>query len=71
MGTSNLYKGPKGSSLLPADYTGEPDEQTVPTTEGEAPEEYQPGNTRKIHHRPHRPKPNVHSPIKLANITLM
>ena len=44
MGTSNLYKGPKGSSLLPADYTGEPDEQTVPTTEGEAPEEYQPGN---------------------------
>lgn len=44
MGTSNLYKGPKGSSLLPADYTGEPDEQTVPTTEGEAPEEYQPEN---------------------------
>ena len=27
MGTSNLYKGPKGTSLLPADYTGEPDEQ--------------------------------------------
>ena len=44
MGTSNLYKGPKGSSLLPADYTGEPDEQTVPTTEGEAPEEDQPEN---------------------------
>ena len=27
MGTSNLYKGPKGTSLLPTDYTGEPDEQ--------------------------------------------
>ena len=27
MGTSNLYKGPKGTSLLPADYTGEPNEQ--------------------------------------------
>lgn len=27
MGTSNLYKGPKGTSLLPADYMGEPDEQ--------------------------------------------
>lgn len=27
MGTSSLYKGPKGSSLLPAEYTGEPDEQ--------------------------------------------
>ena len=28
MGTSNLYKGPKGSALLPADYTGESDEQS-------------------------------------------
>jgi len=27
MGTSNLYKGPKGSTLLPADYTGESNEQ--------------------------------------------
>lgn len=27
MGTSNLYKGPKGTSLLPTDYTDEPDEQ--------------------------------------------
>lgn len=43
MGTSNLYKGPKGSSLLPADYTGEPDdEQPVGAPEGEAPEEDRP-----------------------------
>ena len=42
MGTSNLYKGPKGSSLLPADYTGEPDEQPVVAPEGEIPEEKQP-----------------------------
>lgn len=32
MGTSNLYKGPKGSSLLPADYTGESDEQPIGDT---------------------------------------
>ena len=43
MGTSNLYKGPKGSSLLPADYTGEQgDEQPVGTPEVEAPEEESP-----------------------------
>ena len=40
MGTSNLYKGPKGSSLLPADYSGEPDEQ--PNNEGQAPQEENP-----------------------------
>ena len=40
MGTSNLYKGPKGSSLLPADYAGNPDdEQPVAAPDGEAPEE--------------------------------
>jgi hypothetical protein len=44
MGTSNLYKGPKGSSLIPADYTGEPDEQPVAAPEGEAPAEEQPEN---------------------------
>ena len=42
MGTSNLYKGPKGSSLLPADYSGEPDEQPVVASEGEVPEDEQP-----------------------------
>ena len=37
MGTSNLYKGPKGTSLLPADYTGEPDEQQpVIASDGES-----------------------------------
>ena len=40
MGTSNLYKGPKGSSLLPADYSGEPDEQ--PNNEDQAPQEENP-----------------------------
>lgn len=35
MGTSNLYKGPKGSSLLPADYTGEPNGQPEVTQEVE------------------------------------
>ena len=44
MGTSNIYKGPKGSSLLPADYTGEPDEQHGEAPEGETPEDEQPGN---------------------------
>lgn len=42
MGTSNLYKGPKGTSLLPADYTGEPDEQqpvVVPDGESSADEQ--------------------------------
>lgn len=40
MGTSNLYKGPKGSSLLPADYTGGPDEKPVEIPDSEAlPEE--------------------------------
>lgn len=32
MGTSNLYKGPKGSSLLPADYTGDSDERPIEDT---------------------------------------
>lgn len=34
MGTSNLYKGPKGSALLPADYNGSPDDlpETTPST---------------------------------------
>lgn len=45
MGTSNLYKGPKGSSLLPADYTGEPDEQPGVAPDGAAPEEEQPSVT--------------------------
>lgn len=37
MGTSNLYKGPKGTSLLPTDYTGEPDEQQpVAAPDGES-----------------------------------
>ena len=44
MGTSNLYKGPKGSSLIPADYTGEPEEQPVAAPEGEALAEEQPEN---------------------------
>lgn len=44
MGTSNLYKGPKGSSLLPADYTEGADEQPVAAPDGEAPEAEQPGN---------------------------
>lgn len=42
MGTSNLYKGPKGNSLLPSDYTGEPDEQpagAVATGEPDADEQ--------------------------------
>lgn len=39
MGTSNLYKGPKGSSLLPADYTGELNGQPVLTQETEAPDQ--------------------------------
>ena len=45
MGTSNLYKGPKGSSLLPADYTGELDEQPDVAPDGAAPEEEQPSVT--------------------------
>ena len=53
MGTSNLYKGPKGSSLLPADYTGEPDdEQPVAAPEGEAPEEARPGNEESENENP-------------------
>lgn len=44
MGTSNLYKGPKGSSLLPVDYTGEPDEQPGIAPAGAAPVEEQPEN---------------------------
>lgn len=44
MGTSNLYKGPKGSSLLPADYSGEPDDQSVVVSGGEVPEYEQPEN---------------------------
>ena len=31
MGTSNLYKGPKGNALLPSDYIGEPDNQDLDT----------------------------------------
>lgn len=44
MGTSNLYKGPKGSSLLPADYTDESDEQPMAAPDSEAPVEDQPEN---------------------------
>lgn len=44
MGTSNLYKGPKGSSLLPADYTDVPEELSDATPDGEAPEAEQPEN---------------------------
>lgn len=45
MGTSNLYKGPKGTSLLPADYTGESDEQQpVVVPGGAVPAEEQPEN---------------------------
>ena len=44
MGTSNLYKGPKGSSLLPADYTGEQNEQPLVASEGDTPEEANPEN---------------------------
>ena len=45
MGTSNLYKGPKGSSLLPADYIGEPDVQPqVVVPDGEVPADEQPEN---------------------------
>lgn len=44
MGTSNLYKGPKGSSLLPADYSGEQDDQSVVVSGGEVPEYEQPEN---------------------------
>ena len=44
MGTSNLYKGPKGSSLLPTDYSGEPDDQSVVVPEGEVPEYEKPEN---------------------------
>ena len=32
MGTSNLYKGPKGSSLLPVDYTGDSNERPIEDT---------------------------------------
>lgn len=48
MGTSNLYKGPKGSSLLPADYSGEPDEQPVVAPEGKVPEDEQPENEDQV-----------------------
>lgn len=44
MGTSNLYKGPKGSSLLPADYTGDADEQPAAAPDGDALEAEQPEN---------------------------
>ena len=45
MGTSNLYKGPKGSSLLPADYTGNlDDEQPVAAPDDKAPEGERPEN---------------------------
>lgn len=53
MGTSNLYKGPKGSSLLPADYAGKPnDEQPVAAPEGEAPEEEGPENEEPENENP-------------------
>lgn len=48
MGTSNLYKGPKGSSLLPADYSGELDEQPVVAPEGKVPEDEQPENEDQV-----------------------
>ena len=38
MGTSNLYKGPKGSSLLPVDYTDETDLPSVDTAIDETPD---------------------------------
>ena len=38
MGTSNLYKGPKGSSLLPVDYTDETDSPSVDTAIDETPD---------------------------------
>lgn len=44
MGTSNLYKGPKGSSLLPADYTGDADEQPAAAPDGDTLEAEQPEN---------------------------
>lgn len=64
MGTSNLYKGPKGSSLLPADYTGEPDEQPDVAPDGAAPEEEQPSVTwtqakRTFSSQIGKPKPDV------------
>ena len=47
MGTSNLYKGPKGSSLLPVDYTGEPDEQPIDDTTVEQ-EESETGDPEEV-----------------------
>ena len=49
MGTSNLYKGPKGSSLLPADYTGDADEQPAAAPDGDALEAEQPENEALPH----------------------
>lgn len=53
MGTSNLYKGPKGSSLLPADYTDNPDDrQPVSAPESEVPEEERPENEEPDNENP-------------------
>ena len=53
MGTSNLYKGPKGSSLLPANYTdNQDDRQPVAASESESPEEDHPENEEPEHENP-------------------
>lgn len=39
MGTSNLYKGPKGTSLLPVDYTDETGSQSVNASIDDTPDE--------------------------------
>jgi len=56
MGTSNLYKGPKGSSLLPADYSGEPNEQPMAAPEGEVPENEQSENEDQVFQEEEKPE---------------